>query len=146
MKISFLIIVLLFIGCGVPKQFDKKLNVTDSLIESCPKNYVKLKRNWRKHNNENCYYVSSTFYNKGFESTLNSCFLNLTMKETIEILGNPSSVSHATDSIYNRFDVYRYSISPIGNCKYPDWELQFYVEIKKDTIQSINRTVKTIRN
>lgn len=146
MKSSFLIIGLLFFGCSVPKQFDKKLNVTESLMASCPKNYVKLKRNWRKHNNENCYYVSSKFYNKGFESTLNSCFLNLTMTEIVEVLGNPSSVSHATDSINYRFDVYRYSVSPTGSCKYPDWELQFYVDTKMDTIYSINKTVKTIRN
>jgi hypothetical protein len=61
------------------------------------------------------------------------------MLEIQDILGEPSKISRATDSIEYRFDIYRYFFSDTGKCDFPDWQIQFLVDPATDKINLIHR-------
>ena len=139
MKYSLLFLMLFSCACNVPLEFNNEVVITETLKSNCPDSYKYINKHWKKHNRRNCYYVSERFYYKRFLSIFEDCFTDLEMIEIEKVIGPPTSISVARDSIYSRFDVYRYSLTPTGNCMTRKWQLQFYVSPSTNIVEKVRK-------
>ncbi len=145
MKNLLLIFSIIFAArCSLPEQYYRNVLITDQLKDACPDGYKKLKRNWAKHKEGNCFWVSNKYRSKGLENILNSCLSDLKMTEVQEVLGKSSRMKEATDSVYYRFDIYWYYMSTHSSCVAPEWQIQFYVDPKTNDIDHISTGIHSI--